>query len=403
LPNDGKHLLLIGGRDHTLDRVQLLGVRYSMVQVPDLVNPRQYLGASRYAVLDYTDLAELLPLVRAWHAIDPFHAVASFTEYGLEPASRCAIDLGVAGDNLAAVLVTRDKVATRQLLAQHNLSPVRYRSCADMADARDFLAQLAGRPMIVKPQDGGLSEGVSVVRNPIELADAWNWTRSATSGPVLAEEYLDGPEYSVESISLRGKHEIVSITEKLTTELPRFIEIGHSAPAVLSAAAVEQLTDLVTTFLELIGQRTAPAHTELRLTADGPRIIESQTRFGGDQIWEICELVTGVDLMTQVLAELLSLPQPPRRPRAPAAAIRFFCLEEVRVERVSGIADAEQAPGVVRISCSLRPGQVLTTLTSSNSRQGYVLCTGADPAEARVNADAAHDLVRVELKPVGIG
>lgn len=398
-----KHILLIGGRDHTLDRVEALGARYSMVQIPDQVNQRQYSRSSRYAVVDYTDLAELLPLVRAWHAVDPFDAVASFTEYGLEPASRCAIDLGIAGDNLAAVLATRDKVATRQLLAQHQLSPVRYRSCADIGEAQLFLRELAGQPMIAKPQDRGLSEGVSVVRTESELAEAWRWTRSVTSGPVLVEEYLDGPEYSVESISLNGKHEIVSITEKTTTQLPRFIEVGHRAPAMLATTDAEQITRLVTTFLTLIGQRTAPAHTELRLTADGPRIIESQTRFGGDQIWEICELVTGVDLMSQTLAELLALPQPPRQPSAAAAAIRFFCYEDCLVRGVTGVADAEQATGVVRVSCSLRPGQLLPSLTSSDSRQGYVLCTGADPDRARANAEAAHDLVRVDSEPVEAG
>lgn len=395
-----KHILLIGGRDHTLDRVEALGARYSMVQIPELVNPRQYRQACRYAVMDYTDMGELLGLARAWHAADPFDAVASFTEYGLEPASACAIELGIAGDNLAAVQVTRDKVRARELLAQHGLSPVRYRTCATVADARSFLHELAGRPIVVKPRGGGLSEGVCLVRNEAELADGWRWTRSVTDGPVLAEEYLDGPEYSVESISVDGKHEVVSITEKLTTELPRFIEVGHRAPAKLAAQDQDQITQLVTTFLDLVEQRTAPAHTELRRTADGVRIIESQTRFGGDQIWEICKLVTGVDLMSETMAALLDLPPPPRRAVAAAAAIRFFCYENVRVRGVTGLADAEAAPGVVRVVCSLKPDQLLPTLTSSDSRQGYVLCTGADPDDAKANADAAHDLVLVDCEPI---
>jgi biotin carboxylase len=235
------------------------------------------------------------------------------------------------------------------------------------------------------------------------LADGWRWTRSVTDGPVLAEEYLDGPEYSVESISTHGEHQIVSITEKLTTELPRFIEVGHRAPAKLAADEWDAISTLVTALLDLVEQRTAPAHTELRLTADGPRIIESQTRFGGDQIWEICELVTGVDLMSETMATLLGLPLPPRRPVAAAAAIRFFCYENARVRDVAGLAAAESAPGVVRVACSLRPGQLLPTLTSSDSRQGHVLCTGADPDDARAKADAAHDLVMVDCEPVETG
>jgi hypothetical protein len=130
------------------------------------------------------------------------------------------------------------------------------------------------------------------------------------------------------------------------------------------------------------------------------RIIESQTRFGGDQIWEICKLVTGVDLMAETMAALLDLPPPPRRAVAAAAAIRFFCYENVRVRGVTGLAAVETAPGVVRVVCSLEPGQLLPTLTSSDSRQGYVLCTGADADDAKANADAAHDLVLVDCEPI---
>lgn len=395
-----KHILVVGGRDHTLDKIERLTARYSMMQIPGLVNRRQYERAARYAVMDYRNQSEVLAVARAWHSVDPFDAVVSFTEYGLEPASRCAADLGVAGDNLAAVLLTRDKMRMRRLLDRHGLSPVRHRVCVDVGEAAGFLRELGGAAMILKPHDGGLSEGVCVVEAESELADGWRWTRAATSGPVLAEEFLTGPEYSVESISRRGVHEIAAITEKVTTPPPRFIELGHQAPARLDEPAREQIVALVTAFLNLVGQRTAPAHTEIRLTPTGPRIIESQTRFGGDQVWEICQLVSGVDLMSETIATLLDLPLPARTPAAPAAAIRFFGYENARVLDVQGIGEAEEARGVVRLTCSLRPGQELPALTSSDSRQGYVLCTGDSVEDAVANAESAHDLVRVKWEPL---
>jgi biotin carboxylase len=394
------HVLVVGGRDHTLDKIEKLGVRYSMMQVPSLVNERQRGGATRYAVLDYRDHAEALALARAWHAADPFDAVVSFTEHGLEPASRCAADLGVSGDNLPAVLVTRDKRAMRDELARHGLSPVRYRLCDAPADARAFLRGLAGQPMVLKPHDGGLSEGVCVVGDETGLDEGWRWARAATAGPILAEEFLAGTEYSVESISRDGAHEVVTVTEKVTTPLPRFIELAHRAPAPLDDDLRARIAALVTTFLDVVGQRTGPAHTEIRLTPAGPRIIESQTRFGGDQIWEICELVTGVDLMSETVATLLGLPMPPRTPAAAAAAIRFFAYENVHVADVHGLDAARATPGLVRLTCSLRPGQTLAPLTSSDSRQGYALCTGATLDEAIARADRAHDLVRVVCEPL---
>jgi biotin carboxylase len=383
-----------------VDKVRALGLRYSMVQLPELVDAEHYRAAQRYAVIDYRDLDEVLSIARAWHAIDPFDAVVSFTEYGLEPASRCARDLGVPGDNLNAVLLTRDKKKLRDLLDRHSLSPVRHRLCATPAEALDFLAQLAGLPMVLKPADRGLSEGVVVVGTAEQIESGWAWTRAATTGPVLAEELLDGPEYSVESLSRNGVHDIVMITEKVTTESPHFVELGHHLPARLDAATWAEISQLVTGVLRLIGQSTGPAHTEVRLTRSGPKIIESQTRAGGDQIWELCQMVTGVDLLSQTMAGLLELSLARPAAQAKAAAVRFFGYQNARVVQVQGLASAQEVPGVVRVLCTLQPGQELGALRSSASRQGYVLCQADSTDAAVAGARAAHDLVRVTVEPL---
>ncbi|POZ62054.1 ATP-grasp domain-containing protein [Chromobacterium alticapitis] len=395
-----KHVLVVGGRDHTLDKLDKLGVRYSMMQTPDLVTDKQVRDSERYVVMDYRDVEEVLLVARAWHAKDPFDAIVSLAEYGMHAASLCAIDLQLPGDNLSAVQLTRDKIHMRAAMEQHRLSPVRYQTCARLEDALAFLHSLDGQPMVLKPFDGGGSEGVFYVENEAALRERWPLTQAATASPILAEEFLEGPEFSVESISRNGRHEIAIITEKITTELPTFVELGHQVPARLAPADKAAIESLVLGFLEVVGQRTAPAHTEIRLTRSGPRIIESQTRIGGDQIWEMCEMVSGVDLMSETICELLSLPQPPRQPVASAAAIRFFPLQHARIVKVENLEQAERAPGIVRVKCTLKPGQELGRLSGSDSRQGYVLCTGKDIDEAMLNAETGRDLVKVEWEPL---
>ncbi|MER6098215.1 ATP-grasp domain-containing protein [Streptomyces sp. NPDC001728] len=396
-----QHILLVGGRGHEVPKAAALGLRHSMIQIPERVNEEHAATAERYAVLDYRNLDELLSVAREWHAEDPFDAVLSFTEYGLEPASRVAIDLGVAGENLTAVLATRDKTRTRALLDRYGLSPVHHRVCATEADAADFLDGLGGRPIVLKPPSGGLSEGVYVVESAEQLPERWAWTASvAGREPVLAEEFLTGPEYSVESVSRHGRHEIVMVTEKLTTGFPGFVELGHQAPARIDTHDQGAIEKLILDFLDLIGQKTGPVHSELRLTPDGPRLIEAQTRVGGDQIWEMCQLVSGADQITETMSALLGLPDPPRAPKAPAAAIRFFSQENARIRHVEGVTDATHAPGVIRVVCTLRPDQELGPLVSSDSRQGYVLCAGDSTNDAVVKAETARDLVRVDSVPL---
>lgn len=393
-----KHILIVGGRDHTIDKAQKLGVRYSMMQLPALFTERQLKTSCRYLLANYEQVDEVLAVARAWHAIDPFDAIVSFAELGMYAASVCAVELGLPGANLDAVVHTRDKIKMRALQKQHGRGGVAYQLCETLSDASAFLDSMQGQPIILKPFAGGGSAGVAFVANQTTLAAGWAWTSGAAEGVILAEEYLDGPEFSVESLSKHGQHEIVMITEKLTTDSPHFIELGHQVPARLTPAAWDEVSDLVSDFLTLVKQCTAPAHTEIRITSAGPKIIESQTRIGGDQIWEMTELVSGVDLMGEVMACLLDLPAPARAAQAPAAAIRFFALENCYVTDVSNLAQAAQAEGVLRLQCDIKPGQHIGPLKWSESRQGYVLCTGASVDAAMFNAEHARALVRVDTQ-----
>ena len=395
-----KHVLVIGGADDlALDAVEALGLRYSMVQFADLVAERQYRGAERYAVLDYTDADELIAVAMGWHTLDRFAAVVSFTEDGLDPASRCAAALGVPGDNLVAVRTTRDRGRVRELVERYGLGSVRHRVCEDFEDAREFLRAQAGTPIVLKPQDRCLGEGVHLVRGERQLAEYWLWISALTDGaPILAEEFLTGPEFGVETLSLGAGHEVVLMTEKKTAR-PHFVEVGYQVPARLTQTERVEIETLVKRFLELIGQGVGPVHTKIRLTARGPRLIGARTTAGGEQTWELCRLVSGADLIAETVAALADVPVPARAPVAGGAAVRFFDYEEVRILEVSGLDQAARARGVVRLNCTLDAGQELGALRAAASRQGYVLCTGTDTADAVANAEAAHGLVKVVSRP----
>jgi hypothetical protein len=396
-----KHVLVIGGSDDlALDAIEALGLRYSMVQAADLVAERQYRGAERYAVLDYTDVDELVAVALGWHTLDRFAAVVSFTEDGLGPASSCAAALGVPGDNITAVRATRDRCTIRELAERHGLGSVRHRVCAGVADACAFLREQAGMPIVVKPWDRGLGQGVHLVQSEWQLEEYWSWISTLTGGgPILAEEFLTGPEFGVETLSLGTGHEVVLMAEKKTSR-PHFVEVGYQVPARLTRSERDEIEALVKRFLELIGQGVGPVHTKVRLTAAGPRIVGARTTAGGEQTWELCRLVSGADLIAETVATLAGVPLPPRAPAVGGAAVRFFDYEDVRILEVSGLDDAAGARGVARLNCTLDAGQELGPLQSATCRQGYVLCTGADTADAVANAEAAHALVKVVSRPI---
>lgn len=128
-------------------------------------------------------------------------------------------------------------------------------------------------------------------------------------------------------------------------------------------------------------------------------VIETQTRFGGDQIWEMVQLTTGRSLAAETVAAMLDASAPDPAPAVGGAAIRFLPHEHAQVTHV-GDADAIRArPGVVRVDLCTQPGQKLGPLVSSWSRQGYVLGTGTTEAVVLVEQGVADFDIRVTPHP----
>ncbi|MDC0677420.1 MULTISPECIES: ATP-grasp domain-containing protein [Sorangium] len=387
------HVLLVGGHEDTVGRITSTGVKLTVFQSRAMATPQQVESATRLFVFNYEDLNETLQLARAVHAVEPVSAALSFTEYGLEPAAAVCEALGVPGNPPGAVRATRDKVEMRRLLAGGDVGTTRFSECPSFEHLERFHAEISG-PLILKPARGSGSEGVSMVRDGQGLRAAWDRSSAAGVLPLMAEEFIDGEEISVETQSVDGRHEVVAITEKLTTGEPGFVEVGHQMPARFDPSEAERISACVLRFLDRIGHRHGPAHTELRLSSRGPRIIESNTRPGGDFIWELALLTRGVDFVKETVRALVGLPQEPRRPVAEAAAVRFFAVDGGALQAIEGLDEARAMPGVVRVSCSAKPGDALGPILSSDSRQGYVIATGASREEAISRASAAHARVR---------
>ena len=107
---------------------------------------------------------------------------------------------------------------------------------------------------------------------------------NSRNGEIIVEEYMRGPEVSVETLAVNGKVTIVQITDKITTGQPHFVELGHSQPSSLSYEIQQQIRDITVAANEAIGIKDGPSHTEIIVTEKGPKIVELGARLGGDCI-----------------------------------------------------------------------------------------------------------------------
>lgn len=390
-------LAVIAGTPQLVRAARELGVRTVLVYDAAGPVPAAAADADEVVATDLTDRALFLKALAPLHAADPFGRVLSLTEKGLLPAATATEALGLAGNPLRAVRTLKDKRLMRKLLRARGLSPVRTRAVGSAGRLAAFLREVGG-PAILKPASGTGSNAVFRVDAPAGAEAAWDGFTAAGGSDAVAEEFLDGPEVSVESFSFEGRHTVVAVTDKTT--LPSFVETAHAMPSTLGDARTTAAAELARAFLDAVGLREGPAHTELKMTSDGPRVIESHNRIGGDKIRELVRRTYGLDLVRLTAGVPLGLLPAPTTPPAPrgGAAIRFLTPAPGTVRRIETPPLPDSGPGAPVISVDVRVGDPVRYVRSSDDRAGYVLAQGADATDAAARCARISGQVRIETE-----
>jgi biotin carboxylase len=405
-------ILIIGGKPKVLRKAKALGLNVVHFQRMSQFSAEHKEHTDAAVLLEYTDLAKLRPLAQAARTAWDFGFVLSLTEPGLMPAAEVNDLLGLAGTSIRVSELFVDKWLMRQRLAEVGFPSVPAALVIDPDSLRDFGAA-HGFPFIVKPTRGTGSVGVSIVRGPDSIDKVWRkvvelrtgedfpWLNMCVTDEFIMEAYVAGPEYSVEAFSFDGNHIVVAITEK--TVWPEvFVESGHAIPARLPSATEEAIEQTVTGFLDALGLRNGPTHTELRIASGGPVVIESNNRVGGDKLNELVEAVYGIDLSTyaigwpfRLVEELTSRPLPKR-----AAATRFLIADPGRVTGLGQVSAVRAHPEVIDLEVNVSIGDVVEPLRDSGGRLGQIVATGTDTAAAISTCEEALTQLVITTEPL---
>ncbi|MEW2082416.1 ATP-grasp domain-containing protein [Streptomyces sp. NPDC005283] len=340
---------------------------------------------------------------RELHSQRQFGVVVTMVDQYLETAALLNAEFGLPANSADVVRTVNDKHRMRAATLDSACAQVAHGSVRNATDLRSF----AGRhdyPFILKPVDGSASRGIVLVADDGTLeAAARSLTETAAPGSRwIAEEYLSGPEFSVETFSTDGSHHVLAVTEKFKGE--NFVEVGHLVPARVGAADNAAMAAEVGALLDAVGLTEGVAHTEVVLTDTGPRVIETHSRPGGDGIVELVRLATGVDLQQLTFDWLAGRPVDPRpAPKARASATWFLTPPEGTVTAVSGLDEALAQEGVTEGYTVLGPGDVVRPLRSSDDRGGAVITVAEDPDTALTRARAAAGLIDVTVTPAAAG
>jgi biotin carboxylase len=382
------------------------------LQVP-LVHAARRLGL-RTVVMDVNPQAPGLRLADSPHVGDIRDAAAALTiarseqvagvlsactDYAVRTVAAVAHELGLPGPSVEAARRATDKFQMREAFAHGGAPTPKARHVGSVEELRAAASAL-GYPVIVKPTDGVGSKGVTRVDSPAELEPAWTRGRAISrTGALVCEEFVEGPEVSVEGLTWRGRTHLVAITDKITSGAPYFVETGHTLVSRLPREAQESILVATRKGIEALGIDFSGSHTEIRLGPGGPSIMEIGARLGGDWITsDLVPLATGVDIFAGAVQVALG-EEPDVLPRRQAgAAIRYFLPEPGTVLSVEGAEASKSVEGVVDWVLEVGVGGTVPPLENSLTRVGHVVTRGSTPEEAAERAERARSLLKVTTR-----
>lgn len=274
--------------------------------------------------------------------------------------------LDLVSNSFASALKSTNKFLMREALQKGNCRIPKFKEVDDfeLNVFSDFKF-----PLIVKPVDRSGSRGVNKVDSieGIETAIKNSITESFDKKAIV-EEFIEGNEVSVESISWKGKHYVLAITDKLTTGSPHFVELAHHQPSQLSIDVQEKIKATTLKALDALNIYDGAAHSELKITSQGEvYVIEIGARMGGDFIGShLVQLSTGYDFLKGVIEVALNIFEKPVIHENNYSGVYFLCEETKKiVPYFETKTDFEIEKEITN--------KLLKNITSSNDRSGYII------------------------------
>lgn len=286
------------------------GVEVVIVAVRSWLSQDEETLLGHLGVTHFTDTADEHALFDVVAPLSP-DGVMTFSEPLLMATSHVARRLGLTAHSLEASVALHDKVIQRERLAG-GPGAVR-QALVRSVDEWDAATSHVGLPCVVKPRSGFASQHTTLVRNTAQGIDAIREILEAR-GDAVAEEYLVGEQpgrggvgdyVSVETVSAGGDVLFTGVTGKFPL-VPPFRETGEFLPSTMDPVSQASVEYVCRDALARIGVRDGVCHTEIKLTLEGPRVIEVNGRLGG-LVGELHRRATGIDLVTAGMAVALGL------------------------------------------------------------------------------------------------
>ncbi|WP_179032716.1 ATP-grasp domain-containing protein [Paenibacillus kribbensis] len=334
-----------------------------------------------------------------------FDGIMSVSDYHVPIAAGVAKHFGLPGLRPQAANNARNKCFTRAKCLEYGVPAPKFASVNTLEEVLNSAIEI-GFPCVIKPVDESASHGVVMCENQVELEAAYHTIQANNINSrgqervksVLIEEFLRGYEVSVELVVKDKQYFTLGITDKKLVGMPYFIEIGHLFPSQMPDNLFKECEKIAIQALNAIQFDFGPAHVELKITENGPKLVEVNARTAGGHITDLVDLSLGIPYLKEMIRMFLGEEPDLDATKQKGASIQFFTASSGIVTEIHGIELVKQLKGVQELNITCKKGDYIRELQSNRERLGYVITTGDSPYEAKRLAESVLQHVKIITK-----
>ena len=354
--------------------------------------------ADKAICADIVNEETMLKIARDEHVDGVIHPCS---EVSMAVMGRINDELGLSGISREQAICATNKHLMRKAFEKGNAPSPKSILAHDAEDAWSRLQNEFDTDAILKPSRNSGSRGIAKVSRNMDKGDFIRAYDEALSESrdhsVLIEQFIEGPEFSIEMIVWRGDIHVLTVTDKKTTGAPHFVELGHNQPSCFSDADVETLKAAAIAGVRALGVNNCACHAEAKLMNGKAYLMEVGARLGGDFIsTELTHLSTGIDMVAAAIDVALGVePDLSAKEEPKGVCIRYFCPKPGKLVSISN-TEVLNNPHVYLWEIYPKEGDVIPAVTSSLCRSGHVIVTEKTPQKAIELAERLIESVKFE-------
>ncbi|HQE60531.1 MAG TPA: ATP-grasp domain-containing protein, partial [Spirochaetota bacterium] len=362
---------------------EAVGMKFA--DIPLVISTRDFEGTVREA--------------RRQNKLTPINGVLTVGTDASMTVSAVASALNLPGIKFEDAEAATNKVKMRTRFKEHKVPSPKFYPVWSLADAKKACDKLKF-PVVIKPCDNMGARGVMLIKEKGMITEAYqNAKDSSPSGELIIEEFMDGPELSIDAVIYKGKITFTGIADRIIEDQPFFIEKGHTMPSFLPENIIEEAKRVMTLGIKALNITHGFAKGDIKVTSTGVKIGELAARLsGGFMSTYTFPLSSGIDLMKAAIEIALGEEPSNLEPSKNLVSIeRAIIAKPGIVNRIIGLDEARQVKGINEIFISVNLGDKISKPKSNVEKAGHIIATAKTLEEAERIISEAKKIIQIEI------